>query len=116
VEWVSGNAKSAGVNPDGDDSLGYDIRYIPDNGKYERYVEVKVIGRENSFHISASEVKFGEKMKKNYEIFLVRNINDPAHMSIEVIQGPFDYKGGSFNDNEFFTVINDSYILKFENE
>ena len=45
----------------------------------------------------------------------LRNITDPENISIEIIQGPFDYKGqDSFNENELFTVVNDSFILKFE--
>ncbi len=91
------------------------IQYIPNDAKYPRYGEVKVIGWENSFHISANEINQGEKLKKHYEIFLVRNIDDPSNISIEIIQGPFDYKGQkSFTDNDLFTVINDNFILKFD--
>lgn len=115
IKWVSENAKLAGVNLDGSDGKGYDIEYIPNDAKYPRYVEVKVVGWENAFHITSNEITQGEKFKKLYEIFLVRNITDPENISIEIIQGPFDYKSQkSFNDNELFTVINDSFILKFE--
>lgn len=115
IKWVSEYAKLAGVNLDGIDGKGYDIEYIPNNAEYPRYVEVKVIGWENAFHITSNEIIQGEKLKRYYEIFLVRNITDPENISIEIIQGPFDYKGQkSFNDNELFTVINDSFILKFE--
>ena len=115
IKWVSEYSKLAGVNSDGKDGLGYDIQYIPNDAKYPRYVEVKLVGHENSFPISSNEIHKGEELKKQYEIFLVRNINEPDSISIEVIQGPFDYKArGSFTDNELFTVINDNFILKFD--
>ena len=115
IKWVSEYAKLAGVNLDGNDGRGYDIEYIPKDATYPRYVEVKVVGWENAFHITSNEIIEGEKLKRHYEIFLVRNITNPENISIEKIQGPFDYKGQkSFNDNDLFTVINDSFILKFE--
>lgn len=115
IKWVSAYAKLAGVNVDGIDGLGYDLEYIPNDAKYPRYVEVKVVGWENAFHISSNEVLQGEKLKRHYEIFLVRSIGDTNNISIEIIQGPFDYAGQrSFNDNELFTVINDNFILKFQ--
>jgi hypothetical protein len=49
--------------------LGYDLIYTPNDAKYERYVEVKVIGWEDSFHVSSNEVAEGEKFKRNYVIF-----------------------------------------------
>ena len=117
IKWVSEYAKLAGVNADGKNGLGYDLEYIPNDAKYPRYVEVKVVGWENAFHISSNEVIQGEKLKRHYEIFLVRNIVDTSNISIEIIQGPFDYSGQrSFNDNELFTVINDNFILKFQKE
>ncbi len=115
IKWVSENAKLAGVNPDGKDGLGYDIVYRPNDAKYPRYVEVKLIGKENSFHISSNEIIQGEKLRKHYEMFLVRNIIEPGNIVIEVIQSPFDYKGQeTFTDNRLFTVINDTFILKFQ--
>ncbi len=115
IKWLSEYAKLAGVNPDGKNGLGYDLEYIPNDAQYPRYVEIKLVGWENAFHISSNEIQKGEKLKKHYEIFLVRNISDPNNIVIEIIQGPFDYKGQkSFTDNELFTVINDNFILKFE--
>lgn len=115
VKWVSDYARKADVNIEGEDGRGYDFVYIPNGAKYERYVEVKVVGKENSFHITANEVKEGEKLKKNYELFLVRNITDPEHIIIECIQGPFDYKKEeSFSNNNRFLVTNDSFVLKYD--
>jgi hypothetical protein len=114
VKWVSGYAKECGINLDGKDGLGYDIEYLPKGAKYSRYVEVKVVGWEDAFHITINEIKVGEKLKKNYEVFLVRNIENISEIKIEKIQGLFDYKGKSFTDNELFTVVNDNFILKFK--
>lgn len=115
VKWVSEYAKLAGVNLDGTDGKGYDIEYIPNEAKYPRYVEVKVVGGENAFHITSNEIIQGEKLKEYYEIFLVKSVTSPEKITIEIIQGPFKYKGQQgFNDNELFTVVNDTFILKFE--
>tara|TARA_R110000868_G_scaffold113520_2_gene304580 strand:- start:4893 stop:9707 length:4815 start_codon:yes stop_codon:yes gene_type:complete len=116
VKWVSGYAKDCGVNLDGKDGLGYDIEYLPKGAKHLRLVEVKVVGWEDAFHITSNEVKVGEKYKKNYEVFLVRNIENISEIKIEKIQGLFDYKGRTFTDNELFTVVNDNFILKFKKE
>jgi hypothetical protein len=113
VRWVSQYAKDCGVNSAGKDGLGYDIEYIPNGATHPRYVEVKVVGWENAFHISAPEVKYGEQYKDNYEIFLLRNIENPTEAKIQRVVGIFNYKGKSFTDNDLFTVVNDSFILKF---
>lgn len=115
VKWVSEYARECGVNLNGKDGFGYDIEYIPNGAKHPRYVEVKVVGREDAFHISSSEVKSGERYKKNYELFLIRNLGTPAEARIERIQGLFDYKGKgqSFNNNDMFSVINDKFIIVF---
>lgn len=69
------------------------LRRDPSIFFFPRYAEVKLVGRENAFHIFSKEITEGEKLKRHYEIFLVRNIDDPSNISIEIIQGPFDYKG-----------------------
>jgi hypothetical protein len=116
VKWVSEYAKDCGVNLDGKDGLGYDIEYIPNGAKHQRYVEVKVLGWDDAFHISSNEVKCGEMLKKYYEIFLVRNLETPTSVKIEKIQGLFDYKGKSFTDNDLFSVINDNFIIRFKKQ
>lgn len=116
VKWVSEYAKKCGVNLDGKDGWGYDIEYIPKGAKYKRFVEVKVVGWDDSFHITPTEVHAGERLKNNYEIFLVKNIDNLASLKIEKIQGIFNYKGKSFSDNDMFTVVNDNFILKFKRE
>ncbi|WP_116787817.1 DUF3883 domain-containing protein [Flavobacterium psychrotrophum] len=116
IKWVSEYARHCGNNICGKDGLGYDIEYIPNGAKYPRYIEVKVVGsREDAFHITSPEVRFGEAKKRNYEIFLVKNIADPANAEIERIQGLFDYGAkSSFSDNDRFSVVNDNYIIKFK--
>ena len=116
VKWVSEYAKDCNINPLGRDGLGYDIEYLPNGARYTRYVEVKVVNWENSFHISSNEVKYGEKLKKYYEIFLVRNIDNLTNLEIEKIQGLFVYNGNSFTSNDQFSVINDNFIIKFNKE
>jgi hypothetical protein len=114
VKWVSGYARKLGINLDGKDGLGYDFVYIPNGAIHPRYVEVKVVGWENAFYITPTEVKYGEKYKKHYEIFLVRNLETLNNIKIEKIQGLFDYKGKSFTNNDSFTVINESFKIKFK--
>lgn len=116
VKWVSDYAKKSGVNLDGKDGWGYDIEYMPKGAKHKRFVEVKVVGWDDSFHITPTEVHAGERLKNNYEIFLVKNIDNLSSLKIEKIQGIFNYKGKSFSDNDMFTVVNDNFILKFKRE
>ena len=112
VKWVSKYARDCGVNLNGRDGLGYDIEYKPEGDQYPRYVEVKV-SDDNAFHITVNEVRIGEKYKSNHEIFLVRNVLNPEKIRVEKLQGIFDYKGRTFNDNDLFSVITDNYIIKF---
>lgn len=116
VSWVSAYAKECGVNLDGKDGWGYDIEYLPKGTKYKHFVEVKVVGWDDSFHITPREVQAGERLKNNYEIFLVRNLENISSVKIEKIQGIFNYRGQSFSDNDMFTVVNDNFILKFKRE
>ncbi len=116
LTWVSDYARQCGVNSLGGDGHGYDIEYIPNNAKHIRYVEVKVVGREDAFHITPGEIQFGEKNKQHHEIFLVRNIENPMAVKIERILNLFDYKGKSFNSNDSFSVLNDSYVIKFNKQ
>jgi hypothetical protein len=113
IKWVSEYAKQCGVNPLGGDGYGYDLHYIPNNAKHRKYVEVKVVGWEDAFHIYPNEIQFGEANKQHHELFLIRNIENPFALRIERIQNLFDYKGKSFTSNDSFTVLNDSYIIKF---
>lgn len=76
VEWVSKNAAKAGVNPEGTDSLGYDILYIDEDDNIN-YVEVKgSSGNDNQFYISYAEYFFALNNPENYSIIRVYNALD----------------------------------------
>lgn len=114
VKWVSAYATECGENPFGSDGLGYDIEY--NDGKRKKYVEVKTsISGGNVILISPNEVRKGEELKDDYEIFIVRDVK--SHPKIEIIKSPFKYpKGYSFNNNEKFEVQIKEYALRFEKE
>lgn len=115
TEWASEYARDAGVNPEGKDGLGYDIKYVPKNAETYRYVEVKAIGWDKSFKISSNEIKVAEKLKNKHKIFLVSNVDDIDNAKIEEISGLFAYsKGEGFYDNEKFSVLNDNFIIKYD--
>jgi hypothetical protein len=115
IKWISRYAKDCHVSTEDGTGAGYDIEYIPNGNKYPRYVEVKVVGHEDAFHISSTEVRFGEQFKKSHDIFLVRSLHDPINLQIERIDGLFDYDSNtSFNNNDRFTVVNDNYILIYK--
>lgn len=116
--WVSDFARKYGCNPNGKDGLGYDI-CIKEDGKIIRFIEVKVLLSNNdAFHITRKEVEVGQNPENRgkYDIYLVRNLKqgDPQ---IEIIKTPFKYqKNESFTNNGHFSVINDSYIIRFKRE
>lgn len=114
IKWVSDYARLCGINPLGRDGLGYDIEFIPNNSNKKRYIEVKSLGYDDAFHISANEIRFGEENKKDYDIYLVRGLTEPTTAKIERMLRPFDYKGKTFTNNDWFTVTNDNYIIRFQ--
>lgn len=70
VEWLSGNAQKAGLIKNGNDALGYDIKYSDDNGIH--YVEVKASKSKNvEFTLTKNEFDFAEKHKDQFEIWFV---------------------------------------------
>lgn len=114
VEWMSLNAKKAGINPKGNDHYGYDIHYKKD-GKI-KFVEVKSSKNEiTAFNISRYEVDFGEKNKDDYELWLVLNCMDKESRKIISLGNVFKYKSieESFNHNSNFLVENDNFIISF---
>lgn len=76
IEWLSSNAEKANVIElgNGDDRLGYDIRYKDKKGNIQ-YVEVKNATRLHddvvSFIISPNEESFALDNLNNYSVFLV---------------------------------------------
>lgn len=114
VKWVSKYARECGISNTGVDGDGFDIIYRPNGHKKLRYVEVKVSGTGDAFHITSRELYTAEKLGNNHEIFLVRNIESIDKVKIERIVGMFNYQGDSFNHNKQFSVINDTFLIKFK--
>ena len=71
TRWVSGNAEKAGSVAKGDDTCGYDISYIDNNGNTQ-YVEVKA-SRDDKivFYLSDSELRFACNHAEHYEVIFV---------------------------------------------
>ena len=70
IAWVSSNGERANKCSQGDDSLGYDIKYVI-NGTLH-YVEVKgTSGKIVEFTLSKNEYEFGDAHKESYELWFV---------------------------------------------
>ncbi len=111
VKWVSGNAQKVNQNFNGDDTCGYDMKYIDENGTVQ-YVEVKASTNENiKFFISDNELRFGCRNASNYEIIYVVIGEDgkPAHRPWR-LGHIFEFKQGEdlFCNKRFF-IESDSY-------
>lgn len=113
VLWTSEYAKTANINPNGKDGLGYDIMYLDENDQ-AHYVEVKASNDDDlSFPISSAEVRFGEQNKNNYEIIFVLNAcsRDRRFKNLGNI---FKYnEDESFTNNEKFKVENEGFRIRF---
>ncbi len=71
IQWVSKNAAKTGVNPEGSDIYGYDIRYV-DSANQTHYIEVKgKLDDQKHFYISYGEYKRALKETENYHLYLV---------------------------------------------
>ncbi len=71
IEWVSKNAAKAGVNPEGSDVYGCDIKYLDITNEIH-FVEVKAkMDNQKHFYISYPEYKKALTEKENYHIYLV---------------------------------------------
>lgn len=114
VSWVSEYAKTANINTEGRDGLGYDLMRIDDKGEVH-YVEIKATNTDDlSFPISSSEVRFGEKHKDNYEIILVFNVCS-QNREFKNLGNIFKYaEDESFTNNTKFSVENDGFRIRFE--
>jgi len=113
VSWDSAYAKEANVNPLGNDSNHYDIRYEKDGEYY--YVEIKSTISENlEFEISQYEYEFGVGKGENYKIFIVTNV-DNQNRKIKDIGNPFIFKEGeSLTNNPRFSMFNDKFVIKMK--
>jgi hypothetical protein len=118
VIWDSGYAKKANINPKGDDSKHYDIKYKNKYGKWN-FVEVKTTASDKlEFKISNFEVNFGTENKSKYEIMIVTNaLDEKKNRRIKRLPNPFKFgKDESFTNNSKFLVKNDNFTIKLNEE
>lgn len=116
VEWLSGNAQKAGYILKGDDSLGYDIRFVDEDGAL-RYAEVKATsGQTRRFQISAPEVTYGLANASSYKLFFVTEALDNVRRT--AFDLGFIFKGcftaGDFVNSDLFYVEASEYTVTFE--
>ncbi|PLS18760.1 hypothetical protein CVD28_06495 [Bacillus sp. M6-12] len=103
VEWISENARLDQVYAEGKAGLGYDMKYVNDEGK-TIYVEVKAsTGEEESFYMTTNEMEFAEQQGKNFELIFVTNINDDRQRQLYRYKNLFQYEEGQsrFDNNKF---------------
>lgn len=120
VRWVSENAYRA--YPDkfltGEAGLGYDMEVMIDSRVH--YIEVK--GCSNLFegiHISSKEMQVALEYPEIYDLIIVENPHE--NPVFKYIEKPFKFnklQGETLFSNSKFTLLTDSYRLKFkwENE
>lgn len=119
VDWVSGYAESNKVIPrgKGDDTLGYDMKYIDNNGE-THYIEVKAtVGDEIEFTMSENEKEAADRYKANYSVIFVMLDKDNDYLAKHIYQlDLFDFiDGESFDNNSRFSVeIQKKYIVRTE--
>ena len=119
VDWVSGYAEANKVIPrgKGDDTLGYDMKYIDNNGE-THYIEVKAtINDEIEFTMSENEKEAAEKYKINYCVIFVMLDKENDYSAKHIYQlDLFDFiEGESFEHNSRFSAeIKKKYIIRTE--
>lgn len=113
VVWVSENAKKEGVNPDGIGGLGYDLKYINEDGE-TIFVEIKsTSGTGIAFVITENELNFAEEHPKQYEVILVTDVMNDDEREIYRLENLFHYADGEgrFN-NSRFSITGDNYTVR----
>jgi Protein NO VEIN, C-terminal len=119
VLWVSKNASKIyksheGYNPEGDDSLGYDIEYLDEEGN-KFFVEVK--GKSDSadsFEVSRKEIEKAQNAKEFYKVIFVTNTMDKSKRRIRDLGNIFLLdKGEDFLRNRKFKAIYKSFEIRF---
>ena len=114
VIWDSGFAKKTNINPKGDDSKHYDIKYKNKNDKWN-FIEVKTTtSKKLEFKISNQEVNFGIENKNNYEIMIVINaLDEKKKRRNKKLSNPFKFsKDETFTNNSKFLVKNENFTIK----
>ena len=110
VQWLSGNGGLAHKCVSGDDTLGYDMRYVK-NGVVH-YVEVKgTSGKTVEFNLSKNEYEFGDRNKNNYELWFV--FVGEEEVAPKNLGNIFVFNGNeSFFHNSKFTVEQSEFKIK----
>ena len=110
VKWVSENAKSDGVNPEGAAGYGYDIEYVNDLGE-RCYVEVKTstdsLDRGLSFYLSENEYKFAQENSAHYSIYYVAGIRSENPQMVVLDDVLID---GDFNSENYKMSVREYHI------
>jgi hypothetical protein len=112
LTWLSENAREAGYSNTGDDSLGYDMRYIDQNGS-TIYVEVKATkANEPEFTIPSSEYSFALANQSNYLIAVVTNIGAQQKKCFMLRLSDFE---DGLSSSDHFVLTPDSFKVKVLN-
>ncbi|MFN0277793.1 MAG: DUF3883 domain-containing protein [Pyrinomonadaceae bacterium] len=119
VKWVSKNASKVppstpGYNPEGDDSLGYDIEYLDGDGN-KVFVEVK--GRSDgteAFEITKKELEEANQKGEYYKVIFVTHVLENSKRRIRDLGNIFLLeKGMDFFSNNRFLVVYKSFEIRF---
>lgn len=120
VVWMSKNASKVppstkGYNPEGDDSLGYDIEYLDGDGN-KFFVEVKARSDDTcAFEITQKEIEKAKSAKTAFKLIFVTNPLEPSRRRFRDLGNlfysiePFD-----FFSNSRFLVLNKSFEIRFK--
>ena len=108
TKWVSENAKTAGVNPEGRAGLGYDMEYI-DEFDNRKYVEVKASKTGNLlFHVSGNEFDFARNHHQDFAVYFVSRAMSEKP-TIMVLDDVFDENG--VNEQNYGVETKEEYIV-----
>jgi hypothetical protein len=110
VRWTSFNAVSVGAahpwyNPEGSDSLGYDLTYWDADLEEEIWVEVKsTTGNRLSFFISRKELAVAAQRGPHYKLFYVTQALSKEQACIYDLDNPFPDGMKSIVENPHFVA------------
>lgn len=113
VVWISENAKKEGVNPDGIGGLGYDLKYVNEDGE-TIFVEIKSsAGTGIAFVITDNELNFAETHPMQYEVILVSSVMDDDEREVYRLKNLFNYADGEGRySNSRFSISADNYTIR----
>lgn len=115
TRWISGNAQEAGIDEQGDDSCGYDIKYT-DADNNVQYVEVKASKSDSIvFSISDNELRFACDHASNYEVIYVVIGDDGEPLKIWRLGHLFEMsEEEDLFHNQRFTIESEKYVVTAE--